>query len=78
VENTRHSALPGLPGLPHHTQKETLFSLLDPGEKIAAHPDEERCAMFPTAAVSELRIFSHPAEAAVISRVGQKITKGFR
>ena len=49
---------PGYPACPDHTEKETLFSLLDP-EKNCGVTLTESFAMFPTAAVSGW-YFSHP------------------
>ena len=49
---------PGYPACPDHTEKETLFSLLDP-EQSCGVTLTESFAMFPTAAVSGW-YFSHP------------------
>ncbi len=50
---------PGYPAQPDHTEKRTLFRLLD-AEKAAGVKLTESCAMWPAAAVSGL-YFSHPA-----------------
>lgn len=50
---------PGYPACPEHTEKRTLWQLLDP-EKNAGIQLTESCAMYPTAAVSGW-YFSHPA-----------------
>jgi 5-methyltetrahydrofolate--homocysteine methyltransferase len=49
---------PGYPAQPDHTEKRTLFKLLD-AEKVAGLKLTESCAMWPAAAVSGL-YFSHP------------------
>lgn len=49
---------PGYPACPEHTEKRTLWQLLDP-EKNAGIQLTESCAMYPTAAVSGW-YFSHP------------------
>jgi 5-methyltetrahydrofolate--homocysteine methyltransferase len=49
---------PGYPAQPDHTEKRTLFELLD-AEKAAGLKLTEACAMWPAAAVSGL-YFSHP------------------
>lgn len=49
---------PGYPACPEHTEKRTLWQLLDP-EKNAGIELTESCAMYPTAAVSGW-YFSHP------------------
>jgi 5-methyltetrahydrofolate--homocysteine methyltransferase len=49
---------PGYPSQPDHTEKTTLFNLLDASNKIDLHLTESM-AMFPTAAVSGL-YFAHP------------------
>lgn len=48
---------PGYPAQPDHTEKDTLFALLDAGQKIGLHLTESK-AMVPTAAVSGL-YFAH-------------------
>lgn len=50
---------PGYPACPEHTEKRTLWQLLDP-EKNAGIQLTDSCAMYPTAAVSGW-YFSHPA-----------------
>jgi len=49
---------PGYPAQPDHTEKRTLFKLLD-AEKATGLKLTESCAMWPAAAVSGL-YFSHP------------------
>jgi 5-methyltetrahydrofolate--homocysteine methyltransferase len=49
---------PGYPAQPDHTEKRTIFKLLD-AEKAAGLKLTESCAMWPAAAVSGL-YFSHP------------------
>jgi 5-methyltetrahydrofolate--homocysteine methyltransferase len=49
---------PGYPAQPDHTEKRTLFTLLDAENKIGVKLTES-CAMWPAAAVSGL-YFSHP------------------
>ncbi|RZJ85806.1 MAG: methionine synthase, partial [Chryseobacterium sp.] len=49
---------PGYPACPEHTEKGTLFSLLDAENKIGLHLTESY-AMYPTAAVSGF-YFAHP------------------
>lgn len=49
---------PGYPACPEHTEKRTLWQLLDP-ERNAGITLTESCAMYPTAAVSGW-YFSHP------------------
>ncbi len=49
---------PGYPAQPDHTEKRTIFSLLD-AEQAAGLKLTESCAMWPPAAVSGL-YFSHP------------------
>jgi 5-methyltetrahydrofolate--homocysteine methyltransferase len=49
---------PGYPSQPEHTEKRTLFALLD-AEEAAGLKLTESCAMWPAAAVSGL-YFSHP------------------
>ena len=49
---------PGYPACPEHTEKRTLWQLLEP-EKNAGITLTESCAMYPTAAVSGW-YFSHP------------------
>ena len=49
---------PGYPACPDHTEKETLFSLLDAENKIGLKLTES-FAMYPTAAVSGF-YFAHP------------------
>ncbi len=49
---------PGYPACPDHTEKATLWRLLDPDENAGIHLTES-FAMFPTAAVSGF-YFSHP------------------
>jgi 5-methyltetrahydrofolate--homocysteine methyltransferase len=49
---------PGYPACPDHTEKQTLFRLLD-AEKKAGVKLTESCAMYPAAAVSGL-YFAHP------------------
>jgi 5-methyltetrahydrofolate--homocysteine methyltransferase len=49
---------PGYPACPEHTEKRTLWQLLEP-EKNAGIQLTESCAMYPTAAVSGW-YFSHP------------------
>jgi 5-methyltetrahydrofolate--homocysteine methyltransferase len=49
---------PGYPAQPDHTEKRTLFSLLDAEEEIGVKLTES-CAMWPAAAVSGF-YFSHP------------------
>jgi 5-methyltetrahydrofolate--homocysteine methyltransferase len=49
---------PGYPACPDHTEKRTLFALLDATDRIGVELTES-CAMTPTAAVSGL-YFSHP------------------
>ena len=49
---------PGYPACPEHTEKRTLWQLLDP-EKNAGIQLTENCAMYPAAAVSGW-FFSHP------------------
>ena len=49
---------PGYPAQPDHTEKRTLFKLLD-AEKATGLKLTEICAMWPAAAVSGL-YFSHP------------------
>ena len=50
---------PGYPACPDHTEKATLWQLLDPEQRAGIHLTES-FAMFPTAAVSGF-YFSHPA-----------------
>jgi len=49
---------PGYPACPEHTEKRTLFDLLD-AEKAVGIKLTENCAMYPTAAVSGF-YFAHP------------------
>ncbi|MFI5234797.1 MAG: vitamin B12 dependent-methionine synthase activation domain-containing protein, partial [Gemmatimonadales bacterium] len=49
---------PGYPACPDHTEKRTIFTLLD-AERAAGITLTESCAMLPTAAVSGL-YFWHP------------------
>ena len=49
---------PGYPACPEHTEKGTLFQLLDAENKIGLHLTESY-AMYPTAAVSGF-YFAHP------------------
>jgi len=49
---------PGYPACPEHTEKRTLWQLLDPEKNAGIHLTES-CAMYPTAAVSGW-YFSHP------------------
>lgn len=49
---------PGYPACPEHTEKRTLFALLEVEKKIEMHLTES-CAMYPAAAVSGF-YFAHP------------------
>jgi len=49
---------PGYPACPEHTEKRTIFSLLDVENQIGMHLTES-CAMYPAAAVSGF-YFAHP------------------
>ncbi|WP_019588326.1 methionine synthase [Deinococcus apachensis] len=60
---------PGYPAQPDHTEKRTLFGLLDAGEIGLSLT--ESCAMFPAAAVSGL-YFAHPeAHYFAVGRIGR-------
>jgi 5-methyltetrahydrofolate--homocysteine methyltransferase len=61
---------PGYPACPDHTEKRTLFDLLDAKRRIGVHLTES-CAMVPTASVSGW-YFAHPrARYFGIGRVGR-------
>ncbi len=61
---------PGYPACPDHTEKETLFALLDASQQVGVQLTES-FAMFPTAAVSGW-YFNHPkARYFTVGRIGQ-------
>jgi 5-methyltetrahydrofolate--homocysteine methyltransferase len=62
---------PGYPACPDHTEKRTIFKLLD-AEKNASMQLTESCAMWPAASVSGL-YFSHPdSQYFVVGRITQE------
>jgi 5-methyltetrahydrofolate--homocysteine methyltransferase len=62
---------PGYPACPDHTEKRTIFKLLD-AQKNAGIELTESCAMWPASAVSGL-YFSHPeSQYFVVGRVSKE------